>query len=69
MSESLLMCVYSKTGILFDEIVLLYSCVLSPVLVQELVDFLVALGCFNIETRELLDKKLSSPFPTGLLLQ
>jgi hypothetical protein len=65
MSESLIMTIYSKAGILIDELVLLYSCVLSPVLVHELVDFLVALGCCSIEKHGIQSTKLKNPFETG----
>jgi hypothetical protein len=62
MSESILMAVYAKTGVLFDELVANYSCVLSPVLAHELVDFLAALGCCTIETQVLVNTTLESPF-------
>lgn len=68
MSESVLMTVYSKAGILIDELILLYSCVLSPVLLQELLDFLIALGCCEVEGQTFPTIKLKSPFETGLYL-
>lgn len=65
MSESILLTVLTKPGILTDELYITFSYALSPVLVRELIDFLIELGCCIVETRKFESCKEESPFGTG----
>jgi len=62
MSESCLMTIQSKPGIKMEDLNVCYSTVLSPVLVNELVDFLVEIGCCSVKVENCVQLTVSSPF-------
>lgn len=55
-----------KSGITIEELVQLFSGVLSPILVQEIIDFLGAIGCCSLRVEEFISQKVTSPFESGM---
>jgi hypothetical protein len=54
-----------KSGITIDELVQLFACVLSPILVREIIDFLSVIGCCSLQVKEFASQQVASPFVSG----
>ena len=62
MSEAILFTICFKPAIEVDELCSLYSYILQPVCVRELLEFLAILGCVNVNAEAHSSLKKSSPF-------
>ncbi|KAI6190968.1 General transcription factor 3C polypeptide 1 [Aphelenchoides bicaudatus] len=62
MSEAMLTTILLKSGIKIEELNNLFACVLSPILVRELIDFLATIGCCLLKEEHFASQKVLSPF-------